>query len=291
MTSPLPKAARAPRSLDCRCGHPQNRHERAVGRCLHGCGCESVNLHPPGRGLAVLEQLDAARTGKAPRYRVRCRSCNREYVTTSFLREIVGRKACRGCSDTRKKRARKAGAGASRPADLPAARSFSDRPHGVRVRYMSGCRCDLCREANNAYERMRGKLRRAGQANPLVRAWRVRRHLLRLSRAGVGRRTVSDVAGVPESTVCALRSGKKTKLRTETARRLLAVSPDVVTDAKLVSAQSTWKLIGRMLEEGFTKGAIALALGMKTRNLRLRRDRVTARTRARVWRLYRELCG
>lgn len=40
----------------------------------------------------------------------------------------------------------------SRPIDLP---SMEHWPHGVRARYVCGCRCDLCRRANTEYARER----------------------------------------------------------------------------------------------------------------------------------------
>lgn len=276
----------APADPYCTCGHPQSFHARGVGRCR--CGCEQPKLHRRG-GLEVLELLDPGKPPRvAPTYRVRCPRCRHAYPTKSWLREILRRERCRRCADERRAAAKK-GESASRPSDLPSAAAFANHPHGTRVRYTAGCRCEPCRGANNAYERMRAKLRRAGEGNPLVSAARVRRHLLRLSAAGVGRRTVVDIAGVPSSTLSAVRSGVKTKLRRATAERILAVGADALTDAKLVPAAATWKLIERMLAEGFTRGDIALRLGMRKPALQMRRDRITARTRARVERLYREL--
>ncbi|MGH8748830.1 MAG: hypothetical protein ACREU5_06960 [Burkholderiales bacterium] len=239
----------------------------------------------------MLELVEAGRPPSvAPLYRVRCPDCQRAYETRSWLRDLVQRERCRPCSDERRSRKAKRNA-TNRPSDLPTPEAFATRPHGLRVRYMAGCRCDECREANNSYERMRGKLRRNGEANGLVDAARVRRHLLRLSRAGIGRRTVADVAGVSASIVGAVRSGRKARLRAQTAKRILAVGPDVLTDAKLVDARSTWRKIERLLAEGFTRGAIAVRLGMQSPALQLRKDRVTARNRARVDRLYREIMG
>jgi Zn ribbon nucleic-acid-binding protein len=277
---------------DCLCGHPQSWHERGIGRCTHACGCVRVRLHRAGQGIEILEVLDAGKPGAvAPTVRVRCPHCRREYATRSWPRDLVQRKGCRACADRQRAARKNPGAGASRPATLPALERFADRPHGARVRYLAGCRCEACREANNAYERMRAKLRRAGQGNALVSSARVRRHLVKLSAAGVGRRTVADLAGVPPSTLAAVRAGTRTHVRRQTEARILAVGVDALTDAKLVPARSTWRLLDKMLAEGFTRGALALRLGKKTPALQVRRDRVTARTRARVERLYRQLCG
>jgi hypothetical protein len=228
---------------------------------------------------------------KAPLYRVRCPKCRSVYETRSFLRQIVTRHSCRACSDKRRHARAKKTVHAPRPVDLPPPASFATKQHGTRVRYVAGCRCEPCRLANNAYARMRMKLKRLGEGNPLVDAARTRRHLERLSKAGVGRRTIADIARVPESTLCALRKGTRLHLRAATAARILAVGTDVRTDASVISAEATWRLIDRLREEGYTKGAIAQKLGNKRAALQIRKDRVTARTQARVERLFRELVG
>jgi hypothetical protein len=138
---------------------------------------------------------------------------------------------------------------------------------------------------------MRGKLRRAGQGDPLVDAQRVRTHLHRLSAAGIGYKAVADIAGVSKTNLMKIRGGGKTQLRKSTALRVLAVTKDAAGDATLVDAAPTWKLIGKLLRQGFTKGALALRLGRKRPALQLRRDKITAKTRQRVARLYREIMG
>lgn len=134
---------------------------------------------------------------------------------------------------------------------------------------------------------------RDGKGNPLVDASRARKHIERLSAAGVGYKTVADLAGIPTSSAFAIRSGAKPTCRRETERKILAVSRDALTDAKLVDASSTWKKLEWMLEQGFTRQELARRLGNKGNPpaLRVRRDRVTAKTRAKVERLYSELRG
>lgn len=41
----------------------------------------------------------------------------------------------------------------------------ASKPHGVRLRYMAGCRCLKCRMANSNYETMRARARKAGDWN------------------------------------------------------------------------------------------------------------------------------
>jgi hypothetical protein len=98
--------------------------------------------------------------------------------------------------------------------------------HGTRSRYVTGCRCDDCRDANRVYENDRNRARIYGHTspNPFVDAAPVRAHLLRLTEAGLDRRTVADAADVPPSTVAEVIAATKAKLRTTTAQRLLAVT-------------------------------------------------------------------
>lgn len=248
----------------------------------------ALRLHRSG-GLEVLEQLDVGKPPYvAPTYRVRCPECRRAYPTKAWLRDIVIRVRCRRCHDARRAQRRKPDAGKSRPFDMTSAARFVER-HGERVAYVAGCRCGACREANNAYARLRGKLNRAGDTNRVIEARRVRRHILRLSAAGVGTWTVADIAGVSRASLQAIRSGTKTKLREQTEKRILAVTRDALSDGKLVDARGTRKLIARLMGAGFTKSAIALRLGMTRPALQFRGDRITARTRARVERLVREV--
>ena len=91
----------------------------------------------------------------------------------------------------------------------PIAELAAGRPHGTRLRYLAGCKCDACRKANSSYESERQRARKAGDWNGLVDASKARRHLRRLSRQGVGRRVVSEVSDVAESILQQIRSGEK----------------------------------------------------------------------------------
>ena len=163
------------------------------------------------------------------------------------------------------------------------------RPHGDRLCYMAGCRCTPCRAANSNYETKRSAARKAGDWNGLVSAKRARKHIQKLSAAGVGRRALSDVSGVAQSIIGRIRSGNKSQIRKRTETALLAVTAHAVSGGAIVSAKQTWSLINRLLEEGFTRGEIAQRLGRKRRALQIRKDRITAKTAADVERLYRKL--
>lgn len=171
----------------------------------------------------------------------------------------------------------------------PASELAAGRPHGDRLRYIGGCRCDECRRANARYEQMRIAARRAGDWNGLVDAQRVRAHLQALASRGIGRRTVSDVADVAETTVVEILSGRKATIRARTERALLAVGDAAAADGALVPASGSWRLLDELLEDGYTRASLALQLGCKTPRLQIGRQQVTVRTRHDIERLYAKL--
>lgn len=175
----------------------------------------------------------------------------------------------------------------SLPHMKPIAMLAEAKPHGTRVKYMGGCRCLPCRAANARYECRRLAARRSGDWNGLIPAGRARQHLLALSRAGVGRRTVADITGVPQSLLHRIRTGRRSRIRARTARRILLVTRTAMNNARLVPAGRAWRMIDRLLEEGFTRAEIARRLGYRGPTLQFSRTRMTARSQMRIERFYR----
>lgn len=171
----------------------------------------------------------------------------------------------------------------------PVAELAADRPHGDRLRYMAGCKCFKCRRANSDYERQRQAARLAGDWNGIVDAKRARRHLFHLSRHGVGQWAVCHATDIARSMIHEIKNGDRLRIRARTERKILAVTTAVRADHSFVPATAAWRLISRLLEEGYTKAGIARALGYRTPALQLRRDRITARNEQRVFALYRRL--
>jgi hypothetical protein len=136
---------------------------------------------------------------------------------------------------------------------------------------------------------MRLAERKAGRWNGLVSARRARRHLLKLSQAGCGRRTASIASKVGETCLQEIKSGRKTHIRAETERRILAVGKETCAGGALVPAAETWKLINRMLKVGFSRSWIARKLGGKSLALQLNRETVTARNARKVELIYSSL--
>lgn len=174
----------------------------------------------------------------------------------------------------------------SRPSDLPPAEKWA---HGVRARYISGCRCDLCRVANTQYENQRARARRRGDWNGLVPAHAARAHLLNLERGGVGTRSVKEACDVSRTVLSEVKLGRKKRIRARTSKKILEVTLEAIADAALVPAAPTWELIRQLIGEGFTKTRLARELGSKSKipALQMQKDFVLAKTAAKVARLWR----
>jgi hypothetical protein len=172
-----------------------------------------------------------------------------------------------------------------RPPDLPPAEAY---PHGVRARYVSGCRCEECRRANREYAHSRALATIRGQDNGLVSASRAKAHLDALSKKGIGRRSVQDIAGVGDTTLQEIRSGKKTLIRKQTETAILAVTSEVVTEAMLVSGRGVLATLERMREhEGWTHRELAKRLGYKGNVLQFG-DKITTKSLQRINRFLKE---
>jgi hypothetical protein len=173
---------------------------------------------------------------------------------------------------------------------LPTPDQLRDRSHGTRLRYISSCRCVPCRAANSRYESHRRAARLRGEWEGLVDAAPVRAHLQRLSRHGVGYKSVAVACDVSRTVLAAVKNGRRRKVRAGTARKVLAVDAGAAAAKALIDGRPTWRLINELLSEGFTKQELARRLGSRAKaqppKLQIRRDRITAATAARVRRFY-----
>jgi len=177
-----------------------------------------------------------------------------------------------------------------RPMDLPSAFKLgAEKPHGTRLRYMSGCKCLLCRAANSRYECERAAARRAGQWNGLVSASVAKRHIRKLSRAGIGRRSISASCDVGMTTIQEIKTGRKLQIRKATEAAILRVDKDAISGGSIIQAKRAWKLIDRLLREGFSKAELARRLGLNSPAIQFRKDRITARSAMRIERFYNRI--
>lgn len=164
----------------------------------------------------------------------------------------------------------------------------ANRPHGDRLRYAAGCRCDECRASNAAYERGRIRERQSGNWNGMVPADRARNYMKNLSAQGVGRRAIAEASDISHSVLNEIRSGRKTQIRALTERKILAVTADMALDRAYIPAGPTWKLLDALLAAGFTKQQLAQRLGY-AKTLQIGRKAVTVKNAARVRKLHAEL--
>lgn len=158
-------------------------------------------------------------------------------------------------------------------------------PHGVRARYVAGCRCYRCRRANLLYHRRRARLIARGLDNPIIDATVARNHLRALSRAQIGRRTVAKLTGLADSILHGIQKGTRTRIRKMTERRILSVPLDAQPAGARVPAAQTWRCITQLRLWGWRKVRIAEAIGQH-KALQLGRDFVTRRQAAAVLLLF-----
>lgn len=163
----------------------------------------------------------------------------------------------------------------------------SKKECGTRGKYVSGCRCTPCKAANSRYQCERERKAKDGLTNELVDAEPARVHLKKLSKAGIGYKTVADYSGLGKSTLLKILQRERTRIRKENLMRILAVDTKCVSDGTIVSAGETWQRIKWMRDEGFTDAEIARRMGCKMPHLQIGRKRITGRTAAKVERIYR----
>ena len=159
-------------------------------------------------------------------------------------------------------------------------------PHGQRRRYLSGCRCVLCRAANARYVYKRIAAKRESSEAVQVSAEAAQRHVLALAKAGIGTRAIQDACGVRRILIQQIRSGQRQFIRVSTERRILSVDCTLRHARVMVSAKATWKRIGELLEEGFTEPQLARRLGQRSGKLQFGKEWVSAKTEQRVAKLY-----
>lgn len=173
-----------------------------------------------------------------------------------------------------------------RPTDMPPAERFE---HGTRARYVCGCRCDECRRSNREYARSRAKAKIFHGSDILVPSARARKHLMKLSSKGIGRRSVQASCDVTDTILQQVKNGTKTQIRRSTEQKILSVTADACGDATLKPAARTWRMLDHLLDEGFSKAELARRLGYRTPAIQIKRNRVTAATEVRVQRFYNQI--
>lgn len=146
--------------------------------------------------------------------------------------------------------------------------------------HRNGCRCEPCRAANTAYYHERK--RRIEPA--YVGAEPAREHIAFLATQGVGLKQVAKVSGVAHGALYKIVHGTPTigrgpskRIRKATLDSILSVTPRDGAGGSKVDAAPVWADVGRLLSRGWTKAAVARAIGQTTGALQLSRTTVTRR--------------
>ncbi len=169
-----------------------------------------------------------------------------------------------------------------------AAHDRSMRDHGTHACYVhgpqpgstpGGCRCAPCRAAHSTYERDRA--RRVAPA--YVAAARARAHITDLHHHGVGLKRIAEVSGISHGALWKLvyglpNSGRppSKRIRHQTEQAILAVTPADAAPGAHIPAARTWDHVATLLDRGWTKVAIARAIGQHGTGLQLGATTVTA---------------
>lgn len=165
------------------------------------------------------------------------------------------------------------------------------RAHGSYVRYVQGpdeadrigrgFRCSVCREANRVYERERT----SRIEPPYVGAARARAHLAELAEQGLGIKSVARLSGVSHGCLSKLMHGNykgrgpSKRIRYSTEQRILAVHAglDGAPGGTRIPAGPSLTVVDELVRRGWSKVAIAKAIGQGGPGLQLGREFVTRR--------------
>ncbi len=141
--------------------------------------------------------------------------------------------------------------------------------HGTTARYESGCHCPTCTEAARKAQARRELLKATGRWQPFTNPDPVRAHLQALAAAGLTRNDIARATHTPIDTLDHIRRGHYTQVRTETARRILAVNPNhATTNRFVIDATGTRRRLQALYWRGYSTEALCRATGIPDRNLR-----------------------
>jgi WhiB family redox-sensing transcriptional regulator len=162
------------------------------------------------------------------------------------------------------------------------------REHGTHACYVwgpepgagKGCRCEPCKIGHSTYEKERSRR----VAPPYVGAATARTHIRELMAAGVGLKTIAGRSGISHGTLSKLIYSDRTRgmgpskrIRRATEDRLLAITPADAANGALIPAGPTLEIIAELVLRGWTRTAIARAIGQQVGGLQIGKQRVTAR--------------
>jgi hypothetical protein len=124
--------------------------------------------------------------------------------------------------------------------------------------------------------------------NGLVDARPAREHIQVLSRKGVGYKQVAEVAGISETVMSKIATGKREKIRYRNEQAILDVDESARADASIINGAETRRLIKKMVTLGYPKAEIARRLGYKSPALQFK-GKVLLKNAHKVKKLYQEI--
>ena len=160
------------------------------------------------------------------------------------------------------------------------------------------CRLPACLERGHAYERTRYRRKAYGTWQPFTDAEPARQHVHHLRAHGMSFVTVYTAAGIGSATLSRLLYGEgdsppAAKVRVDTARRILAVTPEGHTppDGKCIDATGARRRIQALVANGWPMKRLGQHVGRSEDHMRLAttRTQITAATDRQIRDAYRQL--
>ena len=150
------------------------------------------------------------------------------------------------------------------------------REHGLTKYKKERCRCDICVVANRIQSRTDYRRRAKGE-HVRIDALYTRRHLQKLSRAGISQKRIEQLIGLGHNTQSLIRTGKRTRVMRKTQQAVLSLDPTdptLLPPGAVVDATPLHAAIGRLVNEyGWTKTAInRQILGAKSDGIQIGRS-------------------
>ena len=155
--------------------------------------------------------------------------------------------------------------------------------HGDRARYVAGCRCDLCRQANRAYLDDY-KAARKIEGRQTVPAHGVVEHLAKLRSSGVELTAIARMSGCSVHHLRAVGRGEYARVTRRLHDGVLSIQPGDYSENSRVPVAEAHKLVAEIRARGVQVQTIAHALGYKYHHLSFagRSTYVTKRTYRRL---------
>lgn len=153
--------------------------------------------------------------------------------------------------------------------------------HGTRARYLRGCKCAECREANRVYGRAY-KVAAAYGIRRTVPTARVRLHIEKLHAAGIDYRAIARAAECCPSVLVAIVNLGQERMSPEIARRILDLGDDARRYNQLIPIDGAAYFVRLLESRGINRADIARSLSWGHGSFQIRQECVTRRTYSRL---------